>query len=224
MDISGLGEKLVARLCDLGYLKDIADIYDLHQKKQHLYQLDGLGEQSISNLLTAIEDSKKQPFHKVLFSIGIKMVGEKTAKVLARHFHNIDNLSNASVNDIANIYEIGKVIAISVHNTLKDDSMVSVIHRLMQKGLKFESDQCSVTSTKLNGLTFVFTGELSKMTRTEAANIVEQLGAKETKSVSKKTSFVVAGDSPGSKYEKALLLGIKILNEKEFLELIDVKQ
>ena len=221
MDINGLGEKIINRLFELDYLKDISDIYELYRHKEQLINLDGLGTLSINNLLSSIENSKTQPFHKVLFAIGIKLVGEKTAKLLARHFQNIDNLMSSSIDEIGSIYEIGNVIAESVHKTFKDENFKTIIQRLKSNGLNLAVKNTSLTSNKLLGQTFVFTGELEKMTRTEAGLLVENLGGKETKSVSKKTSFVVVGASPGSKLEKAKTIGISILTEEEFLKLIE---
>jgi DNA ligase (NAD+) len=221
MDISGFGEKIVERLCDYGFLKDISDIYYLKNKKQKLINIDGMAEKGVLKLLDAIEKSKQQPFYRVLCALGIRYVGEKNAKILAQHFTNIDNLINAELETLTNVNDIGNTIAKSVYDTLRKSDFIALIERLKSVGLKFESDNITSQNNKLTGKTFVFTGELSSMTRTQAAKLVEQQGGKESKSVSSKTSFVVVGDSPGSKYQKAVDIGITILSEKEFYELIN---
>jgi len=220
MDISGLGEKVVDKLVSLGYLQDISDIYELHKHKFKLTQIEGYGEKSIDNLLEAIEYSKEKPFHNVLFAIGIRFVGEKTAKLLAKNFRSIDDLKNCEKENLLSVFEIGEKIAASIYQFINDENELRIIDKLISSGLNFANSETSQNENILQGLTFVFTGELSSMTRTEAASLVEKLGGKETKSVSKKTSYVVVGENPGSKYDKALSLGIKILSEEEFVGLI----
>ena len=221
MDISGFGEKIVERLCSLGFLKDVADIYTLKKYKNKLINIDGMAEKGISKLLDAIENSKKQPFHRVLCALGIRYVGEKNAKILARHFLNIDNLIAADLDTLINVNDIGNTIAKSVYDNLHNKNFIALINRLREYGLNFESENVSSENNKLLGKSFVFTGELSSITRTEAAKLVERLGGKESKSVSKKTSYIVVGESPGNKYNKALELGLTILNESDFMEMVD---
>ncbi|MDR0927349.1 MAG: NAD-dependent DNA ligase LigA [Ignavibacteria bacterium] len=220
MDIAGLGEKVVDKFVSLGFITNIADIYDLHRKEIDLKRIDRYGEKSIDNLLTAIEASKNKPFVNVLYAIGIRFVGEKNAKILAKHFPSLELLSAASIDDLKAIYEIGERIATSVFLFLHDETELAMLERLKAAGLQFVAVQEATTSNALEGKTFVFTGELASMSRSEAAKKVEAFGGKETKSVSKKTNYVVVGDSPGSKYDKALSLGVQILNEEEFITMI----
>ena len=222
MDINGFGEKIVERLCSSGYLKDVADIYKLKEHKNKLISIDGMGLKGVSKLLDGIENSKNRPFHRVLCALGIRYVGEKNAKILVRHFLNIDNLINADLDTLINVNDIGDTIAKSVFDSLHNKTFITLINRLRNYGLNFEVENITMESNKLSGKTFVFTGELESMTRTEAAKLVEQFGGKESKSVSKKTTFVVAGGSPGSKYNKALELGITVLSEDEFKEIVDL--
>ena len=220
MDIAGLGEKIVDKFVALGYLQDISDIYELHNHKNKLKRIEGFGDKSIDKLLEAIESSKTKPFHNVLFAIGIRFVGEKTAKLLAKNFRSIDDLKNCTVEKLLTVFEIGEKIAASVHQFMNDENELKIIDKLIASGLNFADSEASNSENILQGMTFVFTGELSSMTRTEAAATVEKLGGKETKSVSKKTTYVVVGENPGSKYDKAVSLGIKILSEQEFVELV----
>jgi len=204
----------------LGYLQDISDIYELHNHKNKLKRIEGFGDKSIDKLLEAIESSKSKPFHNVLFAIGIRFVGEKTAKLLAKNFRSIDDLKNCTVEKLLTVFEIGEKIAASVHQFMNDENELKIIDKLIASGLNFADSEASNSENILQGMTFVFTGELSSMTRTEAAATVEKLGGKETKSVSKKTTYVVVGENPGSKYDKAVSLGIKILSEREFVKII----
>lgn len=220
MNIDGLGEKVIDKLVTLNYIKNIADIYELHKHANELKQIEGWGEKSIDKLLDAIENSKKQPMNKILFAVGIRFVGEKTAKILTKHFHNIETLKNATVEDLTAIFEIGEVIAKSVYQFFNDEREMIIIDKLIGNGLNFYSQEDLNSNKSFNNLTFVFTGELKAMTRTEAAQKVEMFGGKETKSVSKKTSFVVVGESPGSKYDKAVSLGVSIISEEEFLNML----
>jgi DNA ligase (NAD+) len=220
MDIAGLGEKVVDKFVSLGFLKNIADIYDLHKYSQKLKLIEGYGEKSVDKLLEAIENSMVKPFYNVLYAVGIRFVGEKTAKILAKNFPSINLLLNATKEELTNIFEIGERIADSIYQFFHNENEKEIINRLIDYGLHFETEKVENVSNIFAGKTFVFTGELTTMTRTEAANKVELLGGKETKSVSKKTTYVVVGDSPGSKYDKAILLNVTILTETEFIEKI----
>lgn len=224
MNIEGMGEKIIQTLIENNIITSISDIYNLVEHKDKLLKLENWGEKKVNNLLVAIEKSKNQPFENVLYALGIRYVGKTVSKILCRHFKNIDNLINSSKEDISSVYEIGDKIASSVYNFFKNSSNVLIINQLKEKGLKFKIDETShSTSKKLSGKTFVFTGELSTMTRTEAAKLVEKLGGKETKSVSRNTSYVVVGENPGSKLQKAKELNISILNEDEFLRFINIQ-
>jgi DNA ligase (NAD+) len=220
MDIEGLGEAIVDKLVTLGFLKNYADIYDLHKHKAKLVRIEGFGEKSVQNLLNSIENSKKQPFHRVLYALGIRYVGSETAKLLADAFGSIDKLMNASVEQISSVYGIGPRIAESVYKFFHDERNLELIKRLKEAGLNFEVKPEEKAKKKLAGKTFVFTGTLKNFTREEAKEKVEELGGKVSNSVSRKTDYVVVGENPGSKYDKARQLGVKIITEEEFLELI----
>lgn len=222
MDIDSLGEKVISAFVDEGLLDNIADIYELDKYSEEIKKWEGWGEKSVEKLMKAIEKSKMQPFEKVIFGLGIRYIGEGGAKVLASKFNNIDEIINSDVQELASINEIGDKMADSIFRYFRNDANLLIINELKKAGLNFESDEDKIeTRTELEGRTFVFTGELERMSRKEAAKLVEKYGGKETKSVSKKTSYVVVGENPGSKYEKAQKLSIKILNEKEFFEIID---
>lgn len=221
MDIDTLGEKVVSEFVDKGILNDITDIYKIHQHYEEITKWDGWGEKSVQKLLSAIENSKKQEYVKVLYGLGIRYLGEGSAKIIAKNFPNIEKLRTASIEELSAVYEIGEKIAESIYNWFREEENNRLIDELIKIGLNFEKAESeSENSTKLLGKTFVFTGELEKMGRKEAAKIVENLGGRETKSVSKATSYVVVGANPGSKYDNAKKLGITILSESEFLELV----
>ncbi len=225
LNIEGLGEKVVEQLVTLGHLKNIADVFDLKNFRDELLNLDRWGEKSTDNLLEAIENSKKQPFHKVLFAIGIRFVGEGTAKLLSGNFISIDNLSQAKFEDLKGIYEIGPRIAQSVVDFFSDEKELEIIRRMKMAGVNFEQSENEMKSGKsvLAGKSFVLTGELETMTRDAAKYAIEELGGKVTGSVSSKTSYVVVGANPGSKFDKAKKLNVTILNEQEFLGILGSK-
>ncbi len=222
MNIDGLGEKAVDQFVEIGLLKNIADIYKLEGHKKEVLALERWGEKSVENLLIGIEASKQRSYDKVLFALGIRFIGEGGAKILARNFTSIDKLAAATMEELTAIHEIGDKMAASVVNYFNDMNEILILAELKNAGLQFEMEESELQAAgnKLNNLTFVFTGELSAMPRREAARSVENLGGRETKSVSKNTSFVVAGANPGSKLRKAEKLGITILNEDEFLDMI----
>ncbi|MBX3043780.1 MAG: NAD-dependent DNA ligase LigA [Candidatus Kapabacteria bacterium] len=223
MDIEGFGEKVVEQFVELGYIRNIADIYKLHEYKDEILALDRWGDKSVSNLLEAIENSKIRPFERVLYGLGIRFIGQGGAKLLARNFKNIEQLRSATKEKLEEIHEVGEKMADSVVSYFADSKNIEIIDRLISYGLNMESVPASEVNQNINitGKTFVFTGELESMSRGEAAKRVEEFGGKEVKSVSKNTDYVVVGTSPGSKYDKALKLGTKILNEEEFLNLLN---
>lgn len=220
MDIEGLGYQIVDKFIKLGYLKDITDIYKLNNKVEELKKLEGFGDKSIDNILLSIENSKQKPFDKVLLAIGIRHVGDKTAKILARHFGSIDKLQLASKEEIEAIHEIGPKIAQSVYDFFREKENLEVVNKLWKAGLKFESEQQAPVSNKFEGLTFVLTGTLEKYKREEAQAIIESLGGKTSSSVSKKTTYVLAGSEAGSKLDKANQLGVKVIDEDEFEKMV----
>ncbi len=221
MDIEGLGEALINLFVDLGYLKTYDQIYDLKNKRDELIQIERLGEKSVDNLLKAIEESKKQPFHKTLFALGIRYVGAGAAKKLADHFSSIDALINASEEEISSIYEIGPSISKSVKKFFSDKHNLKIIQRLKEHNLVFTSEKKTISSNAFAGKTFVLTGTLTSFSREQAEEKIINFGGKTSSSVSKKTDYVVVGENPGSKLAKAQSLGIKILNENEFINLLN---
>lgn len=218
MEIEGLGTQIIDIFIEKGFICNYADIYDLHKKKKELLALERFGEKSITNILTGIEQSKEKPFDKVLFAIGIRHIGERTAKVLAKHFGSIDKLIEATQDEINAVYEIGPKISESIVNFFNDKKNLKLVEKLRKAGLKFEIDK-SITQ-KINPLfankTFVLTGTLEKYKRDEAEKIIEDLGGKSSSSVSKKTDYLLAGSDAGSKLEKAKSLGVAIIDENEF--------
>ncbi len=219
MNIDGLGERIIEDFYNMGFIKDISDIYHLDNHKEELMELEGFGEKSINNLLSSIENSKSNSLEKVLFALGIRHVGKKTAKVLAKRYKTIDNLIKASEEELTNINDIGAIIAKSVKEYLSNEKNLSLINELKSIGLNFEYLDTGLDD-KLEGMTFVLTGTLQKYKREELTKILENKGAKVTSSVTRKTTGVIVGDKPGSKYDKALKLGINIYEEKDIEELI----
>ena len=223
MEIEGLGESILETFIQSGYLKDVADIYNLKDHREELMSIEGFGERSIDNILLAIEGSKQKPFDKVLFGLGIRHVGERVAKVLAKSFNSFANLSSASQEEIRGINEIGPKIAESVHSYLGNEKNKLLIDRLIKAGLNFESGSSGsneVMNNFFSGKTFVLTGTLNNYKRDEAQELIENGGGKVSSSVSKKTDFVLAGADAGSKLEKARALGVKVIDEDEFKKMI----
>lgn len=220
MDISGLGESLINLFVDLGFLKSFSDIYHLADSRTELIGIERLGEKSIDNLLNAISESRKRPFDKVLFALGIRYVGAGAAKKLAQHFLSIDRLIDAGPEEIENIPEIGPSISTSIKRFFSDPNNIKEIEKLRDIGLIFSASEISKKSSKLNGASFVLTGTLPNYSREEAKELIEINGGVVVSSVSKKTNFVLAGENAGSKLDKAVSLGIRILSEDQFLEMI----
>jgi DNA ligase (NAD+) len=222
MEIEGLGESIIELFIQKSLLKNYADIFELKKHREELISIERFGQKSVDNLLNAIESSKEKPFEKVLFALGIRHVGERTAKILAGHFRSIDDLINATQEEIESIHEIGPKIAESIYNFFKEENNLNLIEKLKAEGLKFESERKIIAkqNEKISNKTFVLTGTLEKYKRDEAKDIIENLGGKVTGSVSKNTDYVLAGDDPGSKLDKANKLGVKVLSEAEFDEMI----
>lgn len=224
MNIEGLGDKWVRRLFELGYIKDPADLYSLHQHREALVALERSGEKLVSNLLHAIEKSKENPLERLIFALGIRHVGEHAARLLAEHFGSMDALMHASEEQIAQIHGIGAETAREVVEFFARPENRAVIEKLRRAGVRMEAVRAERGATPFAGLTFVFTGELQTYTREEAEALVRALGGRATSSVSKATSYVVAGPGAGSKLQKAQQLGIPILDEAQFLELVRAAQ
>lgn len=221
MDIEGLGEALINLFVGKGFLNTYDEIYNLKNYRGKLIIIERLGEKSIDNLLNAIEKSKKQPFAKVLFALGIRYVGIGAAKKLASFFNSIDDLIAASEEEILGIHEIGKSISDSIKNFFSNKKNLEIIKRLKSAGLNFNAEKKSIKLGALFDKTFVLTGSLSSFSREEAEDKITSLGGKVTSAISNKTDYVVAGDKPGSKLDKAKVLGIKIIIEKEFIEMLN---
>jgi len=218
MDIDGLGEAIIEQLITNELVTTPADIYTL--KKEDLVQLERMGEKSATNLINAIEKSKDRPFEKVLYAIGIRFVGQGTARVLANEFGSIDAIQKAGVDDLLNVREIGPRIAESVVAFFREKNNRDLISRLKKSGLQFESKRPKKQKRTLDGKTFVLTGTLESYTRDEAKSLIESRGGKVTSSVSKNTDYVIAGAEAGSKLQKARDIEVTILNENEFLTLM----
>ena len=217
MDIEGLGEKFIEQLLSLKLIQDVADIYSL--KEEHFMQFERMGKKLAENLLGAIEGSRERELSRLIFALGIRHVGEHTAKLLASAFGSIENLSKASEEELTSIREVGPQVAASIADFFKSEENLRVIRRLREAGVSPKVEEKRVGG-RFTGKTFVFTGALEKFTRDEAKKMVEQEGGHAAGSVSKKTDYVVAGAEAGSKLEKALQLGVRVLTEDEFLELM----
>ena len=213
MDIDGLGEKQVQRFLEDGLIEDAADLYELEATR--LAELEGFADLSAANLVAAIEDSKRQPFPRVLFALGLEGVGAVTAEALARHFGSIDELLAAGEERIRQVDGVGPVLAESIVEQLADERALALIADLRRHGLRFELDAAErrAAGGPLEGRTFVLTGTLPGLSREQATALIRDAGGKVTGSVSKKTDFVVAGDSPGSKLAKAEELGVEVIDE-----------
>ncbi len=212
MNIDGMGDSLVNQLIEKGLVKNVADIYDL--TKKDLLSLDRFGDKSAQNILDEIENSKKLPLERVIYGLGIRMVGERTAQFLAEHFGSMEALAGASVEELQDVNEVGPRIAESLAEFFSNPANKKLVERLGKAGLAFKG-QKKERGTKLAGKTFVLTGTLAHFTRDEAKKMIEDAGGKVTGSVSKKTDYVVAGTDAGSKLDKAKELGVAVIDEKE---------
>lgn len=220
MGIEGFGESIVEDFYNMGYLKTIPDYYSLYKHKEDLKELEGFGEKSINNLLDSIEKSKKNSLEKLLFALGIRYIGKKTAKILAINYKNIDALINASYEELKDIKDIGEVIAKSVYDFFREDKNIEIINKLKELKVNMNYIGNIELDDNFSGKTFVLTGTLEKLTRDEATKEIENRGGKVTSSVTKKTDYVIVGENPGSKYNKAKELNITIWDEKQLLEKI----
>lgn len=221
MNIDSLGSETIEQLYNAGLLKNIADIYDL--TKEQLLPLERMAERSAQNLLDGIEASKQVPFERVLFAIGIRHVGETTAKKIARKVKSIDALVNATKEELLQIDEVGEIIAVSIADYFSNAHHQEIVRRLRYKGLQFELSEAQqqAGTDKLKGLTFVISGVFNKYSREQYKEMIELNGGKNSGSISGKTSYVLAGENMGpEKLKKAQSLGVKLINEEEFLSLI----
>ncbi|MFA5275845.1 MAG: NAD-dependent DNA ligase LigA [Candidatus Omnitrophota bacterium] len=218
MDIEGMGDSVVAQLVKLKLVPNFAKIYELTVKD--LKRLELFKEKKIKNLLSAIEASKARPLARLIFGLGIRHVGEKAAFVLARHFKDMDNLISAKLHDLDSIYEIGPVMARSILDYFSLPQTRELIAKLRKQGLNFKDNTPGPKSSLLGGKTIVFTGELKGFSRSQAEELARSLGANASSSVSGNTDFLVAGDNPGSKFDKAKKLGVTVIDEDKFKEMI----
>jgi DNA ligase (NAD+) len=222
LDIDGLGFETIEMLYDAGLIKNVADIYDL--KKEDLLKLERVGEKSADNLIAGIEKSKRIPFERVLYGIGIRYVGETVAKKLALHFKNMEAIERATYEELLLAEEIGEKIAASIVEYFKDHRNLAIIDRLKKAGLQMEVHPDSImkpVSDKLNGLTFVISGTFTKFSRDELKLIIEQNGGKNQSGITSKTKFLIAGTEAGpSKLEKAKSLKVPIISEDDFEKMI----
>ena len=218
MNIDGMGDALVTQLTERGLVKNVADIYKL--TKDDLLSLERMGDKSAQNILGEIENSKKLPLERVIYGLGIRMVGERTAQFLAEHFGSMEALEQAGVEELQNVNEVGPRIAQSIVEFFSIAANRKLIERLGEAGLAFKGKR-KERGTKLAGKTFVLTGTLAKYTRDEAKKMIEDAGGKVTGSVSKKTDYVVAGADAGSKLDKAKELGVAVIDEKEMAKLLN---
>ena len=219
MDIEGLGDKLIEQLVERDLVQSPADLYTL--QLEQLADLERMGEKSAANLLQAIERSKETTLPRLLFALGVRDVGEATALALAQHFGQLDKLMHATADEVEQVPDIGPVVSAHVAAFLASPEHRKVIKRLQEEGVKWPDVQRpSIEGQPFAGQTFVITGTLESMTREQAQEALIALGAKVSGNVSKKTSVVVAGAEPGSKLRKAEELGVRVLNEQQFLALL----
>lgn len=218
MDIEGLGVAVVEQLVRKGLVKNFAGIYSL--RREDLLKLELFKEKKSQNLLSAIEKSKKRELFRLIYGLGIRHVGEKAAYLLAQKFKTMDNLLQAKQEDLDAIYEVGPVMAASVVEFFEQPHTRELIQKLKDAGLNFKETTAGVRKSALTGKRVVFTGELRSFSRSEAKSVVRQLGGHPSSSVSRETDFVVAGESPGSKFDKAKRLRVKLIDEEQFKEMI----
>lgn len=218
MDISGLGENIIQQLLDNKLIKNIADIYEL--KFEDIASLKKNGKKFAQNLIDAIEKSKENDLSKLITALGIRHVGVKASKTLARKYKNIDNLMNAKYEELSEINDIGPIVANSIASFFEESQTRDLIQRLKENNVNMESLEEEVQDKRFEGKTFVLTGSLEEFTRGQASDIIERLGGKTSGTVSKKTDYVLAGSEAGSKLTKAQNLGVQIITEEEFKEMV----
>lgn len=218
MNIDGLGENIIAELLNRKMISNIADIYDL--KFEEIASLKKNGKKFAQNLIDSINASKSNDLYRLITALGIRHVGVKAAKILAKQYDNIDNLSKATVENLSEVEEIGPIVANSIREFFEQQQTKDLISRLKQAGVNMERQKDENEDDRFAGKTFVLTGSLEKYSREEASNIIEKFGGKTSSSVSKKTSYVLAGEDAGSKLTKAQSLGVTIITEEEFIKMI----
>ena len=221
MYIEGLGEEIIEDFYNLGYIKNYSDIFTLKDHKEDLIELEGFGNKSVEKILDNIEKAKSNSLEKLLFAIGILNVGEKTAKILAKNYKHLDNLMLATKEDLIKIKDIGDIVSDSIVNYFHDSKNIDNLEKLRKLNINFEYNQKEAQNNFLYGKKIVVTGSLNKYTRKEIENLIETNGGNTSSSVSKVTDYVIAGDNPGSKKDKAKEFNVPILTEDEFIELLN---
>lgn len=221
MNIEGIGERLIDQLVDNGIVKDIADIYYL--TPFDLIPLERMGPKAAANILKAIEESKKAPLHKLITALGIPFIGSKTALVLAHHFKTLDNLSKATYDELISIEGIGDEIAKSIVEYFSSEKTKEIISKLKKVGVNMSEELEESEDQPFKGLKFVVTGTLKNYSRSEIQDLIRKKGGIVSESVSRKTDYLILGENPGSKYQKALQFGIKIITEEEFEKMLENK-
>jgi len=222
MNIEGLGPAIIDMLLDKGFIKGIPDLYTLKDKKEELIALERMGEKSVENLLMSIEKSKENDLSRLIFGLGARYIGKRAAQLVAEHFKSMDALMAATADEIQKVEEFGEKMAKSLESFLKQEQTVHTINMLKEYGVNMESKVQRQKSGIFSGLTFVLTGTLPTYTRAEATELIEQRGGKVSGSVSKKTSYVLAGEDAGSKLDKAIQLGVKIIDEDTFKKMCGI--
>ena len=222
MNIDGLGDAIIEDFYNMNIITKIEDIYSLKDKKEELIELEGFGHKSVDNLITSIEASKANSLERLLFALGIPGIGAKTAKVLAKKYETMEKLMQASVEELTNIKDIGEILANNIANYFKDEKTIELINNLKDIGINMEyKGEKTLNNQLISNKKFVITGTISFMARDEIKALIEKYDGTAVDSVSKKTDVVIVGDSPGSKYDKAIKLGIEIWNEEKLKEVID---
>ena len=222
MDIEGLGEKVVEDLYNYGFIKEINDIYHLKEYKEELIKLEGYGYKSVDNMLEAIEKSKNNSLERLLFALGIDEIGAKTSKILAKRFTSLDELIKASKEELIAIKDIGEITAKSVYEYFKNENNIEIINKLKTLGLNtmYLNNNENYKETAFKNKNVLVTGTLNSYKRNEVKDLLDNLGANVVSSVSKNLDYLIVGSEPGSKLEKAQKLGVTILDEEQFLDLL----
>ena len=227
MNIAGFGSKIVENMLKLGFVKNIVDIYSLKEHREELEKLEKMGKRSVDKLLTAIEDSKKREYSKVLCALGIPYVGKTSAKLLAKETKNIDRLMDMSVEELIGIEGIGDKMAQAIYDFVRNEEKISLINSLREHGLQFAEEETAEENTEeqiFTGKTFLFTGTLKNFKRDEIKEAIEKLGGKNLSAVSKNLDYLIVGEKAGSKLKKAQDLGtVKIITEDEFIDMCNKK-